>query len=78
MERLCIICGAKVLNINSETNTCSPTCTKAKKMGLTREEETIKEIIKEEEREIEEGYVYASLRNYKTEVDTRRQEGLIP
>lgn len=34
-KRLCVICGAKVININQKAATCSPFCTDAKKKGMT-------------------------------------------
>jgi hypothetical protein len=34
--RRCVICGARVRNINPKVNTCDPICTKAKHNGLTR------------------------------------------
>ncbi len=33
--RLCIICGAKVRNLNPKVNTCGPICTEAKHKGRT-------------------------------------------
>jgi hypothetical protein len=37
--RLCIICGARVKNMNPKTNTCDPICTAAKHAGRTRTEQ---------------------------------------
>jgi hypothetical protein len=34
--RKCIICGARVTNLNPKTNTCDPMCTRAKKNGVDR------------------------------------------
>ncbi len=36
--RLCVICGARVVNMNPKTVTCSPPCTIAKEYGLTRQQ----------------------------------------
>jgi len=49
----CIICGAKVINSNPKTNTCSPFCTDAKKKGLTYAQ--AHEIAAREESEIPDG-----------------------
>jgi hypothetical protein len=38
-NRVCVICGAKVRNMNPRCNTCDPICTRAKKNGLTREDQ---------------------------------------
>jgi hypothetical protein len=37
--RLCVVCGARVRNMNPKTNTCDPTCTRAKHANRTRQEQ---------------------------------------
>jgi hypothetical protein len=37
-QRACIVCGARVRNINPKCNTCSPFCTEIKRTGKTRDE----------------------------------------
>ena len=37
--RLCIVCGARVKNMNPKTNTCDPICTRAKHASRTRQEQ---------------------------------------
>lgn len=37
LDRLCTECGARVTNINSLVTTCDEVCTRAKRLGLTRE-----------------------------------------
>lgn len=43
-KRLCIICGARVRNLNKKVNTCSPVCTRAKHNKRTLEEQNKFEI----------------------------------
>lgn len=40
----CTVCGAKLINREHQCTTCSPLCTRAKKNGRTREEQTLVEI----------------------------------
>lgn len=35
--RTCVVCGARVRNINQKANTCGSLCTKARNAGRTRE-----------------------------------------
>jgi hypothetical protein len=37
LDRLCSECGARVTNINPLVTTCDEVCTRAKRLGLTRE-----------------------------------------
>lgn len=37
-KRLCVICSARVRNINPKTVTCSPFCTEQKNSGKSRDE----------------------------------------
>jgi predicted nucleic acid-binding Zn ribbon protein len=37
MKRLCIICGAKVFNLNPKVNTCDKYCQLAKTSKITRQ-----------------------------------------
>lgn len=37
--RLCVVCGARVTNINPKTMTCDSICTDAKKNNRTRAEQ---------------------------------------
>jgi hypothetical protein len=39
LVRRCVVCGARVKNLNPKTKTCDPTCTAARKAGRTREEQ---------------------------------------
>lgn len=47
--RRCIICGARVTNMNPKANTCSTLCTKAKHAGLTHQQMIEKIAYKERE-----------------------------
>lgn len=38
-RRLCVVCGARVINHNPRTVTCDEVCTAAKKAGRTRVEQ---------------------------------------
>ena len=46
----CVVCGAKVRNINPRCNTCDPTCTRAKHAGRSRDEQIREEMIEEQQR----------------------------
>jgi primosomal protein N' len=46
-KRLCVVCGAKVNNINPKCVTCSATCTRAKHNGLSRVEQEVKDVLEE-------------------------------
>lgn len=48
--RKCVICDARVRNINPKTKTCDPTCTRARKHGRTRQEQFRAEMIEEAEK----------------------------
>ena len=39
VRRRCVVCGARVRNQNPKTNTCDPTCTRAKHASRTRQEQ---------------------------------------
>jgi hypothetical protein len=38
-DRACVVCGARIRNINPKTTTCDPICTKARNNGLKRHEQ---------------------------------------
>ena len=45
----CLVCGAKVINHNPMTVTCDPVCTRARKAGRTRVEQTTWEVAQPED-----------------------------
>ena len=49
----CVICGARVINLNPKCNTCSPECTRAKHNGHTRDEQIALDIKWREQFELE-------------------------
>lgn len=50
-KRACVVCGARVTNLNPKCVTCDPTCTRARKNGKTREQQFQVEIAQEIENE---------------------------
>jgi hypothetical protein len=48
-SRKCVVCGAAVKNMNPRTVTCDPICTRAKNNNITREEQVVRDLKKEEE-----------------------------
>ena len=54
----CIVCGARVKNINPKTNTCDPTCTRAKHANRTRQEQIEHEMAIDEYNDCMAGYAH--------------------
>ena len=52
-SRRCVVCGAYVRNQNPRTVTCDSICTRAKHNNITRNEQVIRDIQKEEAEERE-------------------------
>jgi hypothetical protein len=52
MKRLCVICGARVININPKVDTCGSICTRAKHGGRSRVDQIMVDIQTEEQEEL--------------------------
>ena len=62
MNRRCVICGARVRNINHKVNTCDSICTNAKHNGLTREEQILQDIERQKKLEHDKDNYFRGLR----------------
>jgi hypothetical protein len=48
----CVICGARVVNMNPKCFTCDPICTRARHSGRTRDEQIRQEMIEDQQRDL--------------------------